>query len=80
MAMGQNLRRSHFGVDEHPFATYFDVHQRYKGFDPQTYGCGSKIGLLFTFESYPDSLSSNMALDKGRFRKSIFLVAGSVYW
>ena len=22
-----NLWRSHFGVDEHPFATYFDVHQ-----------------------------------------------------
>ena len=26
MAMGHNLRL-HFGVDEHPFATYFDVPQ-----------------------------------------------------
>ena len=25
-----NLWRSHFGVDEHPFATYFDVHQGYR--------------------------------------------------
>ena len=23
--MGHNLARSHFGVDEHPFATYLDV-------------------------------------------------------
>ena len=30
MAMGHNLWRSHFGVDEHPFATYFDVHQGYR--------------------------------------------------
>ena len=27
MAMGHSLWRSHFGVDEHPFATCFDVHQ-----------------------------------------------------
>ena len=25
-----NLWRSHFGVDEHPFATGFDVHQGYR--------------------------------------------------
>ena len=24
-----------FGADEHPCATYFDVHQRFPGFDPQ---------------------------------------------
>ena len=30
MAMGHNLWRSHFGVDEHPFATNFDVQQGYK--------------------------------------------------
>ena len=29
MAMGHNLWL-HFGVDEHPFATYFDVHQGYR--------------------------------------------------
>ena len=29
MAIGHKLRL-HFGVDEHPFATYFDVHQRYR--------------------------------------------------
>ena len=29
MAMGHNLWL-HFGVDEHPFATYFDVHQKYR--------------------------------------------------
>ena len=29
----------HFGVDEHPFATDFDVHQGYDlGFDPQPRG------------------------------------------
>ena len=26
--VGHNLWQSHFGVDEHPFATYVDVHQR----------------------------------------------------
>ena len=31
MAMGHKLCRSHFGVDEHPFAT-FDVHQGYHWF------------------------------------------------
>ena len=30
MAMGHNLWRSHFGVHEHPFASYFDVHQGYR--------------------------------------------------
>ena len=30
MAMGHNLWRSHFGVHEHPFNTYFDVHQGYR--------------------------------------------------
>ena len=30
VAMGHNLWRSHFGADEHPFATYFDVHQGYR--------------------------------------------------
>ena len=34
VAMGHNLWL-HFGVDEHPFATYFDVHQGYRVFDPQ---------------------------------------------
>ena len=29
MAMGHSLLL-HFGVDEHPFATYFDVQQRYR--------------------------------------------------
>ena len=29
MAMGHNLWL-HFGLDEHPFATYFDVHQGYR--------------------------------------------------
>ena len=29
MAMGQKLWL-HFGVDEHPFASYFDVHQGYR--------------------------------------------------
>ena len=29
VAMGHNLW-PHFGVDEHPLATYFDVHQRYR--------------------------------------------------
>ena len=29
MAMGRNLWL-HFGVDEHPFVTYFDVHQGYR--------------------------------------------------
>ena len=29
MAMGHNLWL-HFGRDEHPFATYFDVHQGYR--------------------------------------------------
>ena len=29
MAMGHNLWL-HFEVDEHPFATYFDVHQVYR--------------------------------------------------
>ena len=29
MAMGRSLWL-HFGVDEHPFATYFDVHQGYR--------------------------------------------------
>ena len=29
LAMGQNLWL-HFGVDEHPFAPYFDVHQGYR--------------------------------------------------
>ena len=29
MAMGHNLWL-YFGVDEHPFATYFDVHQGYR--------------------------------------------------
>ena len=29
LAMGHNLCL-HFGVDEHPFATYFDVHQGYR--------------------------------------------------
>ena len=32
--MGHNLSLP-FGVDEHPFATYFDVHQGFPGFDPQ---------------------------------------------
>ena len=27
---GHNLWRSHFGVDEHPFVIYFDVHQGYR--------------------------------------------------
>ena len=31
VAMGHSPWRSHFGVDEHPFATYFDVHQGYRG-------------------------------------------------
>ena len=35
LAMGHNLWL-HFGVDEHPFATYFDVDQ--EGFDPQPFG------------------------------------------
>ena len=30
-AMGHNLWL-HFGVDEHPFATYLDVHQEFPGF------------------------------------------------
>ena len=34
MAMGYNLWRSHFGVDEDPFATYFDVHQGYRVLQP----------------------------------------------
>ena len=29
LAMGHNLWL-HFGVDEHPVATYFDVHQGYR--------------------------------------------------
>ena len=29
LVMGQNLWL-HFGVDEHPFATYLDVHQGYR--------------------------------------------------
>ena len=29
MAMGHNLWL-YFGVDEHPFATYFDAHQKYR--------------------------------------------------
>ena len=35
-----------FGVDEHPFATYFDV-PRVQGFDPQPFGCGSKPMVPF---------------------------------
>ena len=31
VAMGHNLWRSRFGVDEHPFASYFDVHQGFPG-------------------------------------------------
>ena len=31
MAMGHNLWL-YFGVDEHPFATYFNVHQGYHWF------------------------------------------------
>ena len=30
MAMGHNLWRSHFGGEENPFATYFDVHHEYR--------------------------------------------------
>ena len=35
MAMGHNLWRSHFGVNEHPFATDFDVLAGVHGCDPQ---------------------------------------------
>ena len=46
VAMGHNLWRSHFGVDEHPCTTYFDVHQEYSfGFDPQP--CVFSSGTLF---------------------------------
>ena len=30
VTIGHNVWRSHFGVDEHPLATYFDVHQGYR--------------------------------------------------
>ena len=30
--MSHNLRRSHFGADEHPCTTYVDVHQGFPGF------------------------------------------------
>ena len=30
LMIGHNPWRSHFGVDEHPCATYFDVHQGYR--------------------------------------------------
>ena len=36
--MGHNLWL-HFGVDEHPFATYYDVHQGYRVF-PEHGRCG----------------------------------------
>ena len=36
LAMGQNLCL-HFGADEHPCTTYFDVHQGNQGFDPQPF-------------------------------------------
>ena len=36
LAMGQNLWL-HFGVDEHPFATYFDVHQKYRDYRALTH-------------------------------------------
>ena len=34
VAMGHNLWL-HFGVDEHPFAAYFDVHQGYRVLTPK---------------------------------------------
>ena len=43
MAMVQNLWL-HFGVDEHPFATYFDVHQGCRGRDPQPYKNLPEVG------------------------------------
>ena len=36
VAMGHNLWL-HFGVDEHPFATYFDVHQGFLGFEAHSH-------------------------------------------
>jgi hypothetical protein len=37
MAMDQYLYIPFLG-DEHPFTSYFDVHQGYQGFDPSPYG------------------------------------------
>ena len=60
MAMGHNLWL-HFGVDEHPFATYFDVHQGYRVL---THSHICKPGTL---------TPTNMAPDRGSLQEEHYL-------
>ena len=50
-----NLWRSLFGVEEHPFATYFDVHQGYWAANPKDFGW-----CPFSFLGQPSQNKTNV--------------------
>ena len=53
MAMGHNLWPD-FGVDEHSFATYFDVLQGYRVLTPQPYGVMQLLSILVALDIETD--------------------------
>ena len=50
---------SHFGVDEHPFATYFDVYQGFVGFDPHKRNTLCSQALITTGPFFPQGARAN---------------------